>query len=105
MLLALLFLLWSAGSLVVYRLVSWMVGATGPPVGSGRLVWVIAIVPLLVVIAGLALTFRALRRVAMPVADVVEAAGRVAMGDYSTRVAEKRPVRSAYPVPGVQHDD
>jgi two-component system sensor histidine kinase BaeS len=41
---------------------------------------------LLVVLAGLAFVARALRRLARPVGDVIEAVGRVAEGDLSTRV-------------------
>ena len=42
---------------------------------------------LLVVLAGLAFVARALRRLARPVGDVIEAVGRVAEGDLTTRVA------------------
>ena len=42
---------------------------------------------LFVVLAGLAFVARALRRLARPVGDVIEAVGRVAEGDLTTRVA------------------
>ena len=46
----------------------------------------------LVVIAGVALAFTAaMRRVAVPLGDVVAAADRVAAGDYAARVAERGP--------------
>jgi two-component system, OmpR family, sensor histidine kinase BaeS len=44
----------------------------------------------LLVVAGLAL-FRAVRGFARPVSDVMEAADRVAEGDYATRVPERGP--------------
>lgn len=91
MLLGMLFFIWTAGSFVVFTLVSRLLGVVGAPDEVGHLVWVIRILPLLVVFVGFALTFRALRRVATPVGDVVEAAGRVAEGDYSARVAERGP--------------
>jgi signal transduction histidine kinase len=46
---------------------------------------------LFVVLAGIVFTARSLRRLAAPVGDVVEAVGRVADGDLSTRVAERGP--------------
>jgi two-component system OmpR family sensor kinase/two-component system sensor histidine kinase BaeS len=91
LLLATLFLLWSLGSLVVFALVSGLLGLAGTAVESGRLFWAVRSVPLLVVILAFVLTLRALRRVATPVGDVVEAAGRLAQGDYSARVAETGP--------------
>ena len=42
-------------------------------------------------IVGLFIAARALRRVATPIGDVMEAAGRVAGGDYLVRVAERGP--------------
>jgi signal transduction histidine kinase len=90
-LLAVLFLLWSLGSLVVFALVSGLLGLAGTPVESDRLIWAVGSVPLLVVAIGFALTLRALRRVATPVGDVVEAAGRVAQGDYSVQIVEGGP--------------
>jgi len=46
---------------------------------------------LLVVIYGFLFTARALRRIAAPTGDVIEAVGRVAEGDLSTRVRERGP--------------
>jgi two-component system, OmpR family, sensor histidine kinase BaeS len=48
-------------------------------------------VALLVVVYGFLFTARALRRFAAPVGDVIEAVGRVADGDLSTRVDERGP--------------
>ena len=46
---------------------------------------------LLVVVYGFLFTARALRRLAAPTGDVIEAVGRVADGDLSTRVRERGP--------------
>ncbi|MGH2471278.1 MAG: sensor histidine kinase [Candidatus Limnocylindria bacterium] len=46
---------------------------------------------LLIVLAGIVFAARSLRRLAAPVGDVIEAVGRVADGDLSTRVAERGP--------------
>ena len=48
-------------------------------------------VALLFVLYGIALAARSLRRIARPVGDLIEAVGRVADGDLSTRVAERGP--------------
>lgn len=50
-----------------------------------------AAVPLIVIVFGFALTARALRKMAMPVASLMEATGRVADGDYTARVEEHGP--------------
>jgi signal transduction histidine kinase len=49
------------------------------------------IVPIILVLVGFALAASALRRAAIPLGDVMEAAGRVAEGDYATRVEERGP--------------
>jgi two-component system OmpR family sensor kinase/two-component system sensor histidine kinase BaeS len=49
------------------------------------------IIPLVFIFAGLFVALHSLRRVAMPIGDVMEAASRVAEGDYSARVAERGP--------------
>jgi two-component system sensor histidine kinase BaeS len=48
-------------------------------------------VPVILVTIGFAMAGRALRRTAAPFGDVMEAAGRVAGGDYSARVEERGP--------------
>src|SRR5947207_1419661 len=48
-------------------------------------------VALLLILYGFAFTARSLRRLAAPVGDVIEAVGRVAGGDLSTRVRERGP--------------
>ena len=49
------------------------------------------VIALVFALAGLLLAGRALRHAAAPVGDVMEAAGRVAEGDYTVRVAERGP--------------
>ena len=58
------------------------------PFGLSRL---FAILLFVVVIATLAFAFRSLRRTVAPLGDVMEAAGRVADGDYTARVPERGP--------------
>ena len=48
-------------------------------------------VALLIVVYGFLFTLRSFRRLAAPTADVIEAVGRVADGDLSTRVRERGP--------------
>ena len=48
-------------------------------------------VALVVIVLGLLLAGRALRHAATPIGDVIEAAGRVAEGDYAARVPERGP--------------
>jgi two-component system, OmpR family, sensor histidine kinase BaeS len=48
-------------------------------------------IPLILIFAGLLLAARSLRHVAMPIGDMIEAAGRVAEGDYAARVVERGP--------------
>lgn len=64
-----------------------------PPFGTGRLfflpLW--GIIPILLVLVGLATAARALRGATMPIGDLMEAAGRVAAGDYAARVPERGP--------------
>jgi len=47
--------------------------------------------PLLIIFVGVVLLARSLRHVALPIGDMLEAAGRVAEGDYAARVAEHGP--------------
>lgn len=49
------------------------------------------ILPVILLVVGFALAVRALGRAAVPLGDVMEAAGRVAGGDYGTRVEERGP--------------
>lgn len=68
---------------------SWIVaGLTGSGSGVGLLV---AIVTVALIALGLSFGMRGIRRMAAPVDDLVEAAGRIAAGDYTVRVAERGP--------------
>ena len=74
---------------------SWLIASAtgGTHLGQGVLL-LLRVVGLLVIAGGLAGIFvaaRALRQAAMPVGDLLEAAGRVAEGDYSVRVEEGGP--------------
>jgi two-component system OmpR family sensor kinase/two-component system sensor histidine kinase BaeS len=51
----------------------------------------VGIVIALLVLAGILFGGRELRRTALPIGDMLEAAGRIADGDYSTRVDERGP--------------
>jgi signal transduction histidine kinase len=65
-------------------------GAFGVERDSG-LVVPAAVLGLLLVVAAFALVGRTFRRTARPIGDVMEAADRVAGGDYSARVGERGP--------------
>jgi two-component system, OmpR family, sensor histidine kinase BaeS len=74
-------------SVVAATFLFWTIaGALGAPDLVGNVARGLA---LLVVVYGLLFTARALRRLAAPVGDVIEAVGRVADGDLSTRVSER----------------
>jgi len=68
---------------IAFRLVAVPAGAWA--------IWGTAGVLAIVLVSGLWLAGRTLRRYAMPVADVVEAAGRLADGNYAARVIERGP--------------
>jgi len=68
---------------IAFRLVAVPAGAWA--------IWGVAGVLAIVLVSGLWLAGRTLRRYAMPVADVVEAAGRLADGNYAARVIERGP--------------
>jgi signal transduction histidine kinase len=71
------FILRTFGPIDINYLLKWAL-----PLGLAALVLIIAIV---------ALAIRGLRRISMPLDDLLEAAGRIADGDYSMRVVEKGP--------------
>jgi len=76
-------------SVVAATFLFWAIaGALGAPDLVGNVARGVA---LLVVVYGFLFTARALRRLAAPVGDVIEAVGRVADGDLSTRVSERGP--------------
>ncbi len=74
------------GCALLFWLALGAVGAANVPNGAAGLV-----VPVVLIFAGVFLLARALQRVASPIGDMMEAAGRVADGDYNTRVAERGP--------------
>lgn len=88
---ALMFLLVVGGC----NLVLWTAAASlgliqiqpGPVISTRGELWV----ALLLGLVGLFVVGRALRRLAVPIGDLMEAAGRVADGDYSARVGEHGP--------------
>jgi two-component system OmpR family sensor kinase/two-component system sensor histidine kinase BaeS len=77
------------------NLVLWMAATSlgliqiqpGPVISTRSEFWV----ALFLGVVGLFVVGRALRRLAVPIGDLMEAAGRVAEGDYSARVAERGP--------------
>ncbi len=87
LLLALVLVLSSIG---VATLVSLALGHTGP---AGASAWTTGLAMVkAAMLAGLVLVFvAAMRRVGLPMGDVVSAADRVAAGDFSARVAERGP--------------
>lgn len=90
-LLALLFFFACSG-FTLLALLSAAVGGWLSDLGlSPQLALAGAVIPLIVIVFGFALTARALRKMTMPVASLMEAAGRVANGDYTARVEEHGP--------------
>lgn len=69
------FILRTFGPLDINILLKWVV-----PISLGALVLIVAII---------ALSIRGIRRISAPLDDLLEAAGRVAEGDYAVRVQEK----------------
>lgn len=69
----------------------WLLGIIQAPNDFFPIGGPLRILALVVVVAGLLLAGRALRRAALPIGDVMEATGRVAQGDYAVRVAERGP--------------
>jgi signal transduction histidine kinase len=86
---AMFFVLAAVLSVVAATFLFWtLASALGAPDLPGSVARGVA---LLVVLYGIAFTARSLRRLAAPVGDVIEAVGRVADGDLSTRVTERGP--------------
>jgi two-component system OmpR family sensor kinase/two-component system sensor histidine kinase BaeS len=93
-LLGLLFIFACGGFFLLFSLaagVAGLLGQLGLPSESARYALAAAAVSLLVILVVLGVILRALRRMASPVGDLMEAAGRVADGDYSARVEERGP--------------
>ena len=90
--------LWQAGCLASLILLTGAVGlivllwhlatAVGFSAGGAGGIAVLTVL-VIAVLLGVALAGRAVRRLAMPVADLIDAAGRVEGGDYTARVTER----------------
>jgi two-component system sensor histidine kinase BaeS len=100
MLFLFLFFLTIGGFTLLFWLIASSLGVlevpTGPPVfltpiGVPFLFRFWWLVPVVLVSVGFAVAGSALRHAAIPLGDVMEAAGRVAAGDYTTRVEERGP--------------
>lgn len=99
-LLLLLFLLVFGGCTILFWLAVTSFGALEMPIGwpffpqilrhpvFSRFWWIF---PVLMVVIGVAAVSNALRLTALPFGDIMEAAGRVAAGDYTARVRERGP--------------
>ncbi len=90
-LLALLFVFACSGFALFWVLALNLMGAVEAPHGAPISARPFGIVALVAMVVGVLLAGRALRHTATPIGDVIEAAGRVAQGDYSARVAERGP--------------
>ncbi len=75
--------------------IAWLVGsALGLlQLQPGALAWAVpvGVFAITIVLGSLAFTAHVVRRATIPIGDLLEAAGRVAEGDYSTRVVERGP--------------
>jgi signal transduction histidine kinase len=69
----------------------WLLGIFNVPNAPPHATGPLRIAALVLVIVGLVLAGRALRRATTPVGDVMEAAERIAEGDYAVRIAERGP--------------
>ncbi len=87
---ALLFLTVALLAVLALTLVAWLVAsALGPLEVSGTLGRAALLVGAALGAIALALAAGGMRRVAAPIGDLIEAAGRVESGDYAARVAER----------------
>jgi two-component system sensor histidine kinase BaeS len=86
-----LFLLLSTLACGGFAIFLWVLGAINVPTGPPHAAGPFRVVALALVIAGLVLAGRALRRAATPIGDAMEATERVAKGDYTVRIAESGP--------------
>jgi len=90
-LLLLSFVLVCGGFALLAGWVASRLGILNVPGSAAPFTLVLGLIPLAVVLMGLLFAGRALRHTAVPVGDMMEAAGRVAEGDYSVRVQEQGP--------------
>jgi two-component system sensor histidine kinase BaeS len=90
--LLLLFALGVAGCTLLFWLSATLAGAIGLPSGAPPLTGpIVGVMVVALAVLGLTVAARVIRRVALPLGDIMEAAGRVADGDYAARVAEHGP--------------
>jgi signal transduction histidine kinase len=85
------FVLACSGLALMVGLAASQLGILNVPHRPAPLAVGFGLLPLVLVLVGLFLAGRALRHAAIPVSDVMEAAERVAEGDYAVRVAERGP--------------
>lgn len=74
-----------------YTVLIWLIASGASALGSGTILRPVGAIALLMGLGVLFMTLRAFRRAADPVGDVIEAAGRVANGDYSVQIRERGP--------------
>jgi len=89
--LGLLFIFACGGFFLLFGLAAGLLGQLGLPSESARYALAAAAVSLLAILVVLGIILRALRHVASPIGDLMDAARRVADGDYSVRVEEHGP--------------
>jgi signal transduction histidine kinase len=89
--LGLLIIFACGGFFLLFGLAAGLLGKLGLPSESARYALAAAAVSLLAILVVLGVILRLLRHVASPVGDLMDAAGRVADGDYSVRVDEHGP--------------
>ena len=82
---AVVFMIVAAG---LFTLIGWLLGRAFDG-GLGHLL--AALVPILIIVAVVVIVVRTVRGAAAPMGDLIEAAGRVEQGDFSTRLPERGP--------------
>lgn len=87
----LVFLLIFAMLAAVFWLVAQALGLVSIPPGTYLWIFPLGLLAFLFSMGGIVLIVRSLRHMILPMADILEAAGRVAEGDFSVKVAERGP--------------
>ena len=90
-LLLLVFVFACGGLAFLVGMIANLLGVLNDPGNTAPAMLALGVVTLVLVLVGLLAAGRALRHTAMPLGDVMEAAGRLAEGDYAVRVAERGP--------------
>jgi signal transduction histidine kinase len=90
-LLLLVFMFACGGLVFLLGIAANRLGVLTVPGNAAPFTLTLGVITLVIVLLGLLLAGRALRHTAMPLGDVMEAAGRVAEGDYSVQVVEQGP--------------